>query len=155
PANLGNCLFYALLIAVVVLGVLGFRKRLMLSPTLVGAALLLGIGAIHAVRVQTWFAFPAALLAVELLTQLSPEPPRPQTDRSRAGLIAWAGIAVIALAALFIGVNSNVRLVYWLIFVGGIIAFAVPATRVVRRALAVALVVLVCVSVVMQLRQSE
>ncbi len=156
PADLGNCLFYALLIAVVVIVILAVRRGLVLSPTLVGATVLLGAGAIHAVRVQTWFAFPAALLAVELLTRLMPDPePAAETDRSKAALIAWAGIAVIVLAALMIGVDSNVRLVYWLIFVGGIVAFAVPASRLTRRALAASLVVLVCVSVAVQMGQSE
>jgi hypothetical protein len=117
----GNLQFLGLIAIVVAVLVLALRRGVRPSPLVLALTLVLIAGGIHTVRYQAWAAFPAAILATDIMSAL-PQPKR--TSRPRRPLVV-ASTAMIALVApLAVLAPATVRPQVFLLFAGVIAASA-------------------------------
>ena len=125
PSNLQ---FFILCLLVLATGALAIRKHVRPAPGLVAITLILIAGGFHTLRYQAWAAFPAVVLAAEILTQAtaSSEQATPETSPSSSRLLAALPTAMLAIVLpLAVLSPDTVRAQVFLIFAGVVAGAAV------------------------------
>jgi hypothetical protein len=119
----GNLQFLGLIAIVAAVLVLALRRGLRPSPLVLALTLVLIAGGIHTIRYQAWAAFPAAVLATDILSAL-PQPERTTRPRPPRMLVIAATAMVALVVPLAVLAPATVRGQVFLLFAGVIVASA-------------------------------
>lgn len=142
----GNLQFIGLIAIVAAVMVLAVRRGIRPSPLVLALTIVLIAGGIHTVRYQAWAAFPAAVLAADVLSAL----PAPARAMRPPRLIVVAATAMVALVVpLAVLAPSLVRPQVFLLFAGVIAASALLEAASAWRAPAAALLASCAVATVL------
>jgi hypothetical protein len=119
----GNLQFLGLIAIVAVVLVLALRRGLRPAPLVLALTFVLIAGGVHTIRYQAWAAFPAAVLATDVLSALpQPERTRARTTRPPRLLVVTATLMVALVAPLAVLAPATVRSQVFLLFAGVIAA---------------------------------